>query len=158
MYLGGWKGREGRRVSRGGQVTQPGEPPHEDGPHELAGSEDLRIGQTIADGSPVADRLHEADGSHRRKVLGGRGLVQAELAGDLVDFGRLGAKQMQDPQAMRAGQRPKHRGLELIDVMRGALTLHRAPLASMRRAGRGSVGQVPASAVAVYALWANICD
>src|SRR5665811_80964 len=91
MYRGGREGMEGRLVGRGGQVTQPGEPPHEDGPHELAGSEDLRIGQAIADGSPVADRLHEADGPHRRKVLGGRGLVQAELAGDLVDFGRLGA-------------------------------------------------------------------
>src|SRR5450756_2503213 len=88
MYLGGREGMESRLVSRGGQVTQPREPPYQDGPHELACSEDLRIGQAIADGSPVADRLHEADGAHRRQVLGGRGLVQAELAGDLVDFER----------------------------------------------------------------------
>ena len=138
MYLGGWEGLGGRLVCRGGQVTQPRQPPHEDGPHELACGEDLWIGQAIPDGSPVADRLYEAHGPHRRKVLGSRGLAHAELAGDLVDFERLRAEQVQDPQAMRAGQRPKHRRLELIDVMRGALTLHRALMASMCRAGRGS--------------------
>jgi hypothetical protein len=116
----------------------------------LACRKDLRIGEAILDLPPVADRLDEADRSQRRKVLRCRSLTQADLPGDLVDLGRLNAEHVQDSQPMRACQRTQHRRLQLVDVVGGVLTLHRARVLRVPTSGFDR-------AVTLYSRIANIC-
>jgi hypothetical protein len=107
-------------MDRGGQITQPRQPTHEDGAHESAGRKDLRVAESIAHRAAISKRLDQADSPHGPEVLGGDRLIHPQFTRNLVDFARPIAQEVQDPEAMGTGERPQQRRLELIDVVSGA--------------------------------------
>ena len=111
----------GRLVDCGGEVAQPRQATNEDGAHEAAGVEDLRIAELVAHAC-----AHRGCASTRPAVRmaprcweAAAWLIPSSRATSLTSHGSL-AEQVEDAKPMRARERSEQRRLEFIDVVHRA--------------------------------------